>query len=350
MKINDLDFYVVAVPDEEYARPRRSLFVRVATDRATYGWGEAAVGEPAGDWAVRRAAVQSLLEGRSIFDLEELHTLDALAPPVLRCAVEMALWDLIGRTLKQPVFNLLGGRYRRRVAMAVRLPPCSPERAGQAARERADQGYHTQILTASGRLEEDVKMLAEVRESTGAEVKLRLDGRGKYALESARDLCAALEEYDVQFLLDPLVAREFFLLATLGRETTVPLAFGRAVSSPAEMLAAVRCGAGRFATLDLSQLGGLIPVKRCAVIAAAARVHVTLGGRTFLGPGTAAVLHLAASTSGMTESHQCAGAPLDDFFLREPLSAVRGMISVPPGPGFGVEVDRGKLEKFQVSP
>jgi L-alanine-DL-glutamate epimerase-like enolase superfamily enzyme len=348
MKINDLDLYAVAFPDEEYAETRRSLLVRVATDRGWFGWGEAVLEGPSGDLAARRLALQSLLEGRSIFDLEELHSLEALAPPALRCAVEMALWDLMGRTLKQPVFNLLGGRYRPRVAVAVRLPPWPPERAGQAARELAMQGFHTQILSLTGCLEEDLHSLAEVRNSVGAEIELRLDGCGRYSLDSARDLCAALEEYDLQFLLDPLAAREFYPLATLGRETTVPLAFGRAIRSPADLLAAVRCGAGKFAAIDLSQVGGLIPARRCAGIAAASQTHLLLGGRTFLGPGTAAMLHLAASTAALAESHECTAVPLFDFLLQDPLTLISGMISVPPGPGFGVEVDREKVEKYQV--
>jgi L-alanine-DL-glutamate epimerase-like enolase superfamily enzyme len=348
MKINDLDLYVVSLPDEEYAETRRSLLVRVATDRATFGWGEATLEGPPADWTARRAVVQSLLEGRSIFDLEDLHALETLTSPELRCAVEMALWDLIGRTLKQPVFNLLGGRYRPRVAVAVRLPPWTAERAGQAARELAMQGFHTQILSLSGCPEEDLHVLAEVRNNVGAEVELRLDGCGRYSLESARDLCAALEECDLQFLLDPLGTREFYPLAALGRETAVPLAFGRAIGSPADMLAAVRCGAGKFAALDLSRLGGLIPARRCAAIAAAAQTRLMLGGRTFLGPGTAAALHLAASTAALTESHECTAVPLFDFLLKDPLTLISGMISVPPGAGFGVEVDREKVEKYQV--
>jgi L-alanine-DL-glutamate epimerase-like enolase superfamily enzyme len=291
--------------------------------------------------------LRSVLEGRSIFDLEELHTLEALASPVLRCAVEMALWDLVGRTLKQPVFNLLGGRYRPRVGVAIRLPPGTPERLGQAARELAAQGYHTQILSSTGCGEDDAAMVAAVRESVGSEIELRLDGCARYSLESARDLCAALEEYDLQFLLDPLSTREFSPLATLGRETTVPLAIGRAIHGSAEMLAAVRCGAGKYVTVDLTRIGGLIPAKQCAAIAAAAQTHLIFGGRTFLGPGTTAVLHLAASTAVLTESHECAEMPLYDFFLQDQLTLIAGMITVPPGPGFGVEVDREKVERFQ---
>jgi L-alanine-DL-glutamate epimerase-like enolase superfamily enzyme len=348
MKINSLDFYVVAVQDEEFAETRRTLFVRVATDRATVGWGEAALEGSSDDWAARRSAVESLLEGRNIFDLEELHELETMNPPVLRSAVEMALWDLIGRTLKQPVYNLLGGRYRPRIAVAIRLPPGTPERMGQAARELAAQGYHTHIISAVGRMEEDVERVIEVRENVGAEVELRLDCRGLYAVESARDLCAALEEHDLQFLLDPLGTREFFPSAALGRETTVPLAFGRSIRSPADMLAVVRCGAGKFAVLDLSQLGGLMPVKRCAAVASAGHTRLLMNGRTFLGPGTAAMLHLAASTSAMNESHECSSVSLYDFFLEDSFTLISGMISVPPGPGFGIEVDREKVEKYQV--
>jgi L-alanine-DL-glutamate epimerase-like enolase superfamily enzyme len=161
-------------------------------------------------------------------------------------------------------------------------------------------------------------------------------------------LCAALETYDLQFLLDPLRSRELYLLTTLGRETTVPLAVGRTIGGPRDLLGAVRSGAAKYAIADLTRIGGLMPAKQCAAIAAAAQTHLFLSGRRFLGPGTAALLHLAASTAVLTENHECASPPLYDFLLQEPLISIRGMISVPPGPGFGVEVDREKVERHLV--
>ena len=68
-----------------------------------------------------------MLAGRSVYDIEELHALEALSPAALRSAIEMAVWDLLGRVLRQPLCNLLGGYYRRRVPVSVRLAGLPPE-------------------------------------------------------------------------------------------------------------------------------------------------------------------------------------------------------------------------------
>ena len=97
MKINDLEFHLVEVGCAGSVQPVRSLLVRLTTDSGLKGWGEAGSAWRPGELAARRDALLPVLAGRSIFDIEELHTLEALADAPLRCAVEMACWDLIGR-------------------------------------------------------------------------------------------------------------------------------------------------------------------------------------------------------------------------------------------------------------
>ena len=96
MKINDLEFHLVEIGCTGLAQPVRSLLVRLTTDSGLEGWGEAGVAWRLGELSARRDALLPVLAGRSIFDIEELHTLEALAPPPLRAAVEMACWDLVG--------------------------------------------------------------------------------------------------------------------------------------------------------------------------------------------------------------------------------------------------------------
>ena len=158
MKINDLEFYLVAVGQTESAAPVRSLLVRVTLTSGLEGWGESGLAWRVGELAARRDALLAVLAGRSVYDIEELHTIESLSPPLLRSAVEMAMWDLLGRTLRQPLCNLLGGYYRRRVPVSVRLPGRRADMSAQVSRELAEQGFHTQTLGSSGKPEEDVEM------------------------------------------------------------------------------------------------------------------------------------------------------------------------------------------------
>jgi muconate cycloisomerase len=348
MKINDLEFFLVEIGRTNLLAPVRSLLVRLTTDQGWEGWGEAAVPWRPGELAARRDVLLAVLAGRSVYDIEELHLLEALAPAALRSAVEMACWDLIGRLLGQPLCNLLGGAYRRRVPLAVGLGSGRPHRLARFARELASQGYHCQTITSSGQMELDRLLVSAVREAVGDAVQLRLDAEAHYEMETVRDLCAALEYERLQFLLDPLDTRELYPVASLGRQTTVPLAVWRAVRSPADVLAAARCGAASSVVIDLEQVGGISPARSCTAVATAAGIAALVGGRPALGISTAAMLHLAAATPSLSGANPCAYHELRDDVLAEPLQIVGGMMGVPQGPGLGIEVERGKVEQYAV--
>jgi muconate cycloisomerase len=341
MKINDLELYLVAIGRSDTANPTRCLLVRIATATGVEGWGEAGVNWRVDELAARREALLAVLAGRSIYDIEELHTIEALAPAPLRSAVEIAM--------KQPLCNLLGGYYRRRVPVSIRLSGHKPSRTAQIARELADQGFHTQTIAVSGRPEEDLRTLASIREMAGDRVELRFDGMARYDLETARELAAGMEAYDLQFYLDPLNTRELYPVASLGRQTSVPLAVWQAIGSPTDVLTAVRYNAAPFVMVDPEQVGGIVPARACAAIAAAAGVVPVLGSRPSMGIATAAMLHLAAATAAFSTSNEFASRQLRDTVLTDAPEIADGMIAVPQAPGLGVTVDRAKVERYQAA-
>jgi len=349
MEISDLEFFVVRIECTGREPPVCSLLVRLACESGEAGWGEAETRWRASELAARRDALLPILTGRSIFDVEDLLALEVLSTPQLRCALEMASWDLIGRVLGQPLCHLFGGRYRQRIPLAARLPGSLPDRMADLAREMAKQGFHTHIVPSCGQVQGDARTLAAVRQSAGDRIQLQLDAGAGYDPASALELCNAVESQGLQFLLDPLATSELYPMATLRRQTGVPLALRRAIGGPADVLAAVRCGAAPFVVIDLGQVGGLVPARRCAAVADAAGIQALLGGRPCLGVGTAAMLHLAAATPALASPHQCAYHLVQDDVLAEPLEILDGMIAVPQAPGLGVAVDRGKVEQYQVT-
>jgi L-alanine-DL-glutamate epimerase-like enolase superfamily enzyme len=347
MKINDLELFLVAVGQTDSAAVSHSLLVRITTTLGVEGWGESGLGWRAGEIVARREALLAVLEGRSIYDIEELHAMEALGSPSLRSAIEMAVWDALGRTLRQPLCNLLGGYYRRRVPVSVRLVGRKAGQTTQIARELAEQGFHTQTVAASGRPDEDLRTLASIREMVGDRIELRFDGMGRYDLETARDLATGMEGYGVQFLLDPLNTLELHRVASLARQTSVPLAVWRAIRSPADALIAMRCNAAPFLLVDLDQVGGIVPARACAAIASAAGVVPILASRPSVGIATAALLHVAAARAAFSTSNELGSRQLRDTVLTDSLEITDGMITVPQAYGLGITVDRAKVEKYQ---
>jgi L-alanine-DL-glutamate epimerase-like enolase superfamily enzyme len=349
MKINDLELYLIAIGQNDSAGPLRSLLIRVSTASGLDGWGESGLHWRSSELSARREALLAILAGRSVYDIEELHTLESLSPAPLRNALEMAMWDLVGRRVRLPLCNLFGGYFRRRVPVSLRLIGRNPTQVAQVARERVDQGFRTQTLLATGDPKVDLAMVSAVREMLGDRIELRLDGMSHYELETACDLCATPEFEGLQFLIDPLNTPDLHRLAALSRQISVPLATWRSIHRPSDVMATVRSGAIRFVGIDLEQVGGIGPARACAAVAQAGGATPLLVGRPSVGIAAAAMLHLAAADAAFSGSNAIASRQLRDTILTERLETVDGMITVPQGPGLGIEVDRAKLEKYQVA-
>jgi L-alanine-DL-glutamate epimerase-like enolase superfamily enzyme len=349
MIISDLEFYLVEIGCVAHDAPVRSLVMQLSTDTGLKGWGEARVAWRPAELAARRDWLLPVLTGRSIFDIEELLDLEAMRDAPLRCAVEMASWDLVGRAVRQPVCHLFGGGYRQRIPLAVRLARGTPQQVAQAARELADRGYHAQIVSSCGRLEEDLETLAAVREIAQDRAEIRLDAAESFDMDGARDFCSRLDEELVQLIIDPLRGGDLDQIASLRRQVNTPLAVWRPIQSPANVLALVRCGAAPFVVTDLQFVGGMVPARKCAAIAQAAGLSASLGSGPSLGIALAGMLQLAAATPAFSGCNESAHHQLEDDLLVEPLEIVNGMIAVPQGPGLGVEIDRGKIERYQVT-
>ena len=349
MKISDLDFHLVEVPRTAPLGPLRRLLIRVATFRGVEGWGEAAVPWRSDELSGRRAALLPTLADRSIYDIEELIRLDGVAPPALASGLEMALWDVVGRTLGQPACNFWGGLYRKRVPLAVDVIADSREKTVTLARELSEQGFHTQMLPATGNVDDDVATLAAVIEAAGDRTAFRLDGRCRFQGDEARELCRRLEGTDIQFLLDPLADADLLAVASLRRETNVPLAISQGIVGPADVLSIVKTGAARQVVLRLERVGGLASLRRCVAVAEAAEATPLVDARDGLGLATAAMAHLAAATPALANANPTGYHQLQDDVLSEPLELADGLVVVPQGPGLGVDVDRAKIDRYLVT-
>lgn len=348
MTINDVELFLVEREAIGSEPPIPTVLVRLATKSGLEGWGEAALPWRASELSARRDILLSILAGRSAFDIEELLDLEALRPRPLQAAVEMASWDLVGQVAGLPLCCLFGGQYRQRLPLGIRLHGATIEQVLQLSREMAEQGFHWQTVSATGRLSSDEDVVTALVEAVGDRVELRLDGRGVYNPEQALELCRRIEDVPLDFLLDPLADSRLEPLAVLRRQTTVPLAVSRAIEGPADMMALIRGGAARLAVIDVQRVGGLANARRCGTIAQAAGIGASLSAGPSFGIATAAMLQLAAATPAFTGCIECPNhRPVDDLAI-EDFETIDGMIAVPQGPGIGIEVDRVKVEQYHV--
>ena len=357
MKISDLELCLVEIPCGGEPALVRSLLVRVAADSGLYGWGETALEDRAGStasvWrpgvaAVWRDLLLPMLSGRSVFEVEELLRLDVLQDRGLAAAVEMACWDLIGKSARQPLCHLSGGGYRRRIPLAARLALRGPRETADLAREMADRGFYSQVITASGQLDDDLQTARAVSEATAGRADVQFDGRSLFAFSAAGELCGELERLGIAAVLDPLRGDDLEQLSILRRRANVRLGVSNAIRSPADVLAVVRSGAATLISVDPRRVGGMLGTRKCAAVAEAAKLGMSLTCAPSLGVALAAMLHLASAIPNLDAAHHTAYHDLRDDVLIEPHEIVDGMLPIPSAPGLGIDVSRQKLDQYQI--
>jgi L-alanine-DL-glutamate epimerase-like enolase superfamily enzyme len=347
MNISDLEFFLIELPASGGAV--RSLLVRLVTHSGREGWGETRKAWRAGELTARRNGLLAVLAGREVYDVESILALHALSDRAVACGLEMALWDLIARSANQPLCHLLGGGYRHSVPLSVRLPAGAPETVAHWARAFSAQAIGSQMISSSGSLAADLKMVSTLREACGGRVQFRFDGRGKYDLAGALRLCADLEPDSVQFVLDPLAGGHAERIAMLRAQSRVALGVFEGIQRPADIVQLARANAAAFVVVDPVQVGGIMRARQCAAVAEATGLAASLRIEGTSGLALAASLQLAAATPSFISGHECSYPILHDDILVEPLRTVDGMLAVPSGPGLGVEVDRDKIDWYQVN-
>jgi galactonate dehydratase len=334
------------------------VFARVFTDDGISG-----VGEGTCEWQAKavEAAIHTLAErhviGSSAFAIERLwqamfRTEFARGGPILNSAIgaiEIAMWDIVGKALDRPVHELLGGRVRERLpayANAWYGAGATAHEIGEAARAVRDKGYRGLKLDpfeSSGRdpdyalIRQAVERVAAVRDAIGPEMEILIDCHGRFSPASAIAIARELEPYRLYWFEEPCDAENVEALAKVGRSIRTRLATGERCYTKYHLQALLRgCEVGVLQP-DIMHVGGILEAKKIAAIADASYIPVSYHNP--FGPvATAAALQLDACTTNfiMQESFCEFGEPWRFDLLEQAPRPVQGHYEIPTGPGLGV--------------
>lgn len=358
MKIVDIDVWKT---DGSW---RNWVFLRIETDGELVGYGECTVEgrEHAVEGAVkdmRRRLVGR--DPRQIRDLLDMLTRRGYwdAGPVVSSAVggiEMALWDILGKSLDTPVHALLGGRVRDSAPVysnAWYFGAQSAEDFAERAVECVGLGYRALKFDPFGsagltisehELSEAVARIASVREAVGASVGLLIEGHGRFGVHSAVRVGRLLEPFGVLFFEEPLPPGDFAALRRVADAVPVPIATGERCYSARECRAAVDSGAIAVLQPDVIHVGGILAT--LAAASAAESAFVSLAPHNASGPiATAATLQIAAVVPNLLIQEMFAplDAPWKELVARPAVTPVDGRIAIPDGPGLGVDLDESEV-------
>ncbi len=359
MKITHLRAVVVRVPQRPPIAPYQSryratsekeaLLVRLETDGGLVGWGETPL-----DWLDKsfQGAPEELLRrqviGRDPFDLEAWYAENTLGS-FLSSGVEMAFWDLIGKAVGRPLYQLLGGAVRKKIELAACMGIRPYEEAKAIARQYVEMGFSTLKTKAGRRAEEDLEMVRGIRDGVGDRLKLRIDPNQGYAPEVAFPLARDLEKYHLEYFEQPMPKGLITDAARLRRQTRTPIALNESVTTPEIVLQIVQLRAADVLLPDTYQCFGILGVKKAAALAEAAGVPCVFHCAHDLGLKTAAMLHVVASSPGFTLANDCTYYGLVDDIISPMHRIEGGFMPVPEGPGLGVTVDEAKVAKYAVA-
>lgn len=280
-------------------------------------------------------------------------------------ALEVAVWDLVGRALGQPLWKLLGGRSKRLVAYASCAERVDAEERMRRVAVLRDAGVRAvKIRLDPAGWRRDVEMIRRVRASAGPDLVILADANQGWRMPGDRRVpwdvataaaCAReLEDLDAHWLEEPLPTADIEGYARLRRLTSIRIAAGEMVRAPHEARDLVVRGGVDVVQPDALLTGGLGGCRRISALAELCGAAFTPHSWTN-GLGMLANLHLAiaVSTAGLFE------VPLDppswtperrDWLLPAPIEiAPDGTIAPPPGPGLGVTPNLDALERFRVA-
>lgn len=370
-RIAAVEAFPLAYPEPNDRDSTRHLtLVRVTADDGQMGWGEAVTMWPEASRAVVtlvEGALGQLLVGRDPRDvLGAWHAMRAQSwwygdggiATFALSALDIALWDLKGKLLGLPVYELLGGKLRERLRVCIST---HPNRASldEMARELGD--YAAQGVTAvkfgfgkrgDARLGYDLgrdrDFVAAVREAVGPTVDVIVD-LGANVRKEAREaiaLARAFEPYNLRWLEDPLHKWDWQGYAELRSAVATPLCTGEELWTLEQYRQLIAAGFADIIIVDAGRAEGITGYWRVQELAAVNRRAInahTWSSAIVL----AASVHLSAAASNcvMLELKQYRN-PMQHELVREPLDNVDGWLTVPDRPGLGVEVDEAVVRKY----
>ncbi|ELZ98049.1 N-acylamino acid racemase [Haloferax mucosum ATCC BAA-1512] len=349
------------------------VLVRVDTDEGIAGWGEMRVFlSPAATESIIEDGVGPLIAGQSPFEIERLRRqvfVEYTNVDMFFAAVETACWDIVGKALDRPVYELLGGwtaptqstlRHRENVAgsdptpqdvpIAFCLGILSPEESRVKAREALTAGFDVLKTKAGKDWRQDIARIKAMHDETDGQLEFRLDPNQGWTLDQAVRVGAMLEDEGIylQYLEQPIRVDSHASLAALRQRLRQPIAPNEDTYISHNISSLVEAGAMDVGVIDLTPAGGISGIRQQAAILEDAGVPFTHHCAFDLGIRTAAILHAVSGIPGFSLPPDSTYYAWEDDVIENPFEVVDGCLPAPSGPGLGIDVDLDAIEKFRI--
>ncbi len=381
MKITDAKTYVVGNPPPHFGG-RYWIFLKLTADSGVEGFGEAYSVPFHPHVAAKMIAdvCERHVIGFDPFKIERLWRImfssgysqrPDLSIMAIISAVEMACWDIIGKELNKPVYELLGGQIHEKLRSYTYLYPKEndksdvyrdPELAAERAAEYVRQGFTAVKFDPVGpytafdprqlsleALERSEKYVKSVREAVGSKCDLLFGTHGQMTTSSAIRLARRLEKYDPLWLEEPVPPDNVDEMARVASSTSIPVATGERLATKYEFARLLNKQAASILQMALGRVGGILEAKKIAGMAEAH--YAQIAPHLYCGPieGAANIQLDTCSPNFLIQESIQKWDGFSAQVLKEPIQWEDGYIIPPTKPGLGVELNEDEIVKYPYS-
>jgi len=341
--------------------------VKVTSASGVSGFGESDTMPAVADAIVHAAYLNEMMSGlkpallgadatdpRAAWETMRAATLNYGRDGVTRhamAAIDIALWDIAGKSAGKPVHELLGTARRTRVPAYASHPlGATLEETAGYARALVERGFRAVKFgwhPLGPDEERDVAIVRALREAVGPDIELLIDGGMAWDVATAISRARRFAAYGIGWLEEPLRAYDVAGYRELSRSSPVPIAAGEMAASFEELAPLIEQDAVSVLQVDISRTG-LTEAMRIAALAAARGIPVVNHTYSYVLNAAASIHYACVVEETVRFECQATGNEIRDALDRRQLSPVDGFVHLPTGPGLGVSVDEAALRRFRV--
>lgn len=346
-------------PSRTIDEGKRVALVKITAADGTVGWGEAG---PSRRWSAEtlESCVSSIRQylapaviGHDVFDIAGLHAkmnqelASGLDPgqPVAKCAIDLAIHDLIGKRLGIPLQSWLGAKRADSIPLARLVSAATPEEAAKLTESGLAEGYRGFKVKVAHHKSLDADIVKAVVE-TARGAYVWPDANQGYTLEEALRMAREFERLGITLFEQPVPMNDIYAMKKLLSVSGLTIALDEAAMGLPFVIELIRREAVESLAIKVSKVGGIHYARQMCDLALNAGLTLIGSGLMDAPIGFAASVHLFAAY-GITLPADLNGPQfIAEDYLAKPLPVTRQVASVPTGPGLGVEIDEKKLAAF----
>jgi galactonate dehydratase len=339
------------------------VFVRVRTNEGVTGLGEATLEYKPESVMGALKDLRDFLVGKDPTMIEHLwQAIYRLSfyrgGPVLNSAlggIDIALWDIKGKLLGEPIWKLLGGPVREKIRVYTHFGGKTPAETAARAKERVAAGFRAlktgphgayEMVEGPRKIEEIVEHLKAAREAVGDDIDLMFDAHGDLYPSVSAAVAKEIESLHLLWIEEPALPENADAMKKIADETTVPIATGERLFTLWGFREVLEKGIADVIQPDMVHAGGVSQLKKIAAMAEA--YYVAVAPHNPLSPvSTTACLHLDAAIPNFLIQEMVYGNPDRASLVSEPIEKVtEGYVELPKGPGLGVELNEEAVKRL----